>query len=311
MKNAFIAACLLLMVLTARSAQDDRSSSAKGLYFGKKPPGAIPVPFAPDMIGNRFKYSRSLTFLPDGTEAYWAVVDVEHDLRRWIVESRIVNGKWTEPRQAPFSKLGWEDDVPCISPDGRKMFFISRRPIHREDRSKKENIWVMERLAGNWGEPKPLPPIVNSLTEIHHQLSVDRRGNLFFAAVQKSGFGEGDLYCSEFKNGGYQNPANLGPVINSSSNENTPFVAPDGSYLIFCRYNANGWSLFVSFWQDGNGWSVPEETSKYVTVPEGMNVDSPLVTRDGRYLIFFCDDGKSTAPYWVDAKTISGPKTKR
>jgi Tol biopolymer transport system component len=223
----------------------------------------------------------------------------------------MVSGKWTEPRTAPFSKLGWEDDVPFISPDGKKLFFISRRPINREDRSKKENIWVIERLAGCWGEPKPLPPIVNSSPGIHHQLSIDGLGNLFFTAVQKSGFGEGDLYRSEFKNGEYRKPENLGPVINSAANENTPFVAPDGSYLIFCRYHADSWTLFVSFRGDAQGWGVPRKINSFVKVPEGMNLDSPLVTRDGKYLIFFCDDGKSTAPYWVDAKPISGPKTKR
>jgi len=250
MKFTFIAACLLLITATAQYAQDDPANSAKVQYLGQKPPGGIPVPFAPDLIGSRFKSSRSLTFLPDGTEAYWVVVDVDDNFRRWIVDSRMVDGEWTEPRPASFTNFDWEDDVPCISPDGNKLFFISRRPINREDKSKKENIRVMERSEGYWGVQKPLPPIINSIPEIHHQLSVDRKGNLFFATAQKGGFGGSDLYCSEFANGEYQTPGNLGPVINSSSHENTPFVAPDGSYLIFCKYSENGWSLFISFLQD-------------------------------------------------------------
>ena len=46
--------------------------------------------------------------------------------------------------------------------------------------------------------------------------------------------------------GKYLRPENLGPGVNSDKSEGTPFIAPDGSYLLFNRDQVLGW--IESFW---------------------------------------------------------------
>ena len=51
---------------------------------------------------------------------------------------------------------------------------------------------------------------------------------LFFASDKPDGFGGSDLYYSNWKNGYWSDPVNMGPVINTIGNEAYPFVNPAG-----------------------------------------------------------------------------------
>ena len=51
---------------------------------------------------------------------------------------------------------------------------------------------------------------------------------LFFASDKPGGFGGSDLYYCQWKNDYWDNPVNLGPVINTSGNEAYPFINPAG-----------------------------------------------------------------------------------
>lgn len=52
---------------------------------------------------------------------------------------------------------------------------------------------------------------------------------LYFASDKPGGFGGSDIYYSEWRNKYWDNPVNLGPVINTKGNEAYPFVNSDGS----------------------------------------------------------------------------------
>lgn len=58
-------------------------------------------------------------------------------------------------------------------------------------------------------------------------LSPDGR-RLYFASDKPEGYGGSDLYFSEWKNGYWNNPVNLGSVVNTGGNEAYPFVNDAG-----------------------------------------------------------------------------------
>ena len=59
--------------------------------------------------------------------------------------------------------------------------------------------------------------------------SIDRSGTiLYFASDMPGGYGKSDLYFSVFSNGQWSKPFNLGPKINTESNEFFPFISGDG-----------------------------------------------------------------------------------
>ncbi len=90
------------------------------------------------------------------------------------------------------------------------------------------------------------------------------RDNLmFFSSSRPGGYGGMDIYVCEKIGGQWTEPINLGPVINTSANEQTPFLDFDGKTLYFAsngHAGFGGYDIFRAYrlgagWQD---WSVPD-----------------------------------------------------
>lgn len=274
--------------------------------------GAEAQPFALDMLASRpDNYVRAITFSPGGDEAYWPVIDTTDKYKRWIVHSRIENGVWTEPQIASFSNKDFYDDVPCVSPSGEKIFFISGRPVEEGGKVEKERIWHMSLNGENWSDPVPLPESINTEFTIHQQVSLDKDDNLYFGGEGAGGHGSLDICYSEFRDGKYQEPVNLGPVINCEEGDYAPCVSPDGSYLIFTRNIDEGWTLMISFRDRVGSWTVPTDLRGIVDGFDGMNLSGSCLTPDSKHLIFFGerDDGDN-APYWIDTSFIEDGRIK-
>jgi len=272
-------------------------------YFNQHPPGKVAKQFAIGIVASNYNHHGNITFSLDGKEAYWSVIDYGKRKRRAIIGTSMENGRWIIPTLAFFSKVSVGDDVPFISPDGQKLFFTTWRPIEEGGELDKENIWVMDKTNNDWSEPYPLPDVVNSTENIHHQISVDLKGNLYFGASPEGGFGASDIYCSKYENGTYQTPVNLGPIINGAKNEGQPFIAPDGSYLIFNKYKEVGWSIFISYLKKDGNWIQPIDLIDIIGCSQ--KIQTPIVSRDGKYLFFHSADGNQPSkPYWIDAGFI-------
>jgi Tol biopolymer transport system component len=217
--------------------------------------------------------------------------------RGGLLMMKRVSGGWTPPAWASFSGPDVDDDVPFFSADGKRIYFISRRPLPGETQERRERIWFAERTGAGWSEPRPLDPNVNSVDK-HWEFSLDREGNVYFGGQAADSFGMQDIYLARFSGGKYERPVNLGAPINSAAGEATPFIAPDGSYLIFERE----YDLWVSFPGKDGAWSDPVQLGPEVNSP---SVElCPIVTADGKYLFFLSQrDGESHA-YWVSADVI-------
>jgi hypothetical protein len=287
----------------------------KGPYLGQKPPGKIAEQFAVNVFDSTYQgFHSNIVFSPDGKEAYWQLNAGHGSRLQAIFESRYVDGVWTKPRVASFSSLveGGLDDAPFISPDGKKFFFLSYRPVAKGSESRKCNIWMMDRTGEGWSEPKPLPSVVNSLEGIHWMLSVDMQGNLYFGTwkPREGGMTTGSIYCSKYENGQYTRPEELGPAINVPGYNYSPFIAPDGSYLIYSRKEpSKPIRLFIGFRDSEGTWTVPRDLSKIIGLESSdtdvLQGDCPLVTRDGRYLFFRDDLGGRLRPCWIESGFIA------
>jgi ketosteroid isomerase-like protein len=139
---------------------------------------------------------------------------------------------------------------------------------------------------------------------MHWEFSLDLAGNVYFAGNSPGGLGRSDIYTARFTRGRYEKPVNLGDPINTVEIDDTPFVAPDGSYLLFSRQ----FDLWASFRGADGAWSEPVNLGPGVNSPE---IDlCPIVTADGKYLFFLSQrDGESHA-YWVSAKILGDLKAK-
>jgi ankyrin repeat protein len=304
----------ILQILVSKGA--DRSSQKfpvlKGKYLGQVLPKEKPEIFALGIVSSLEAEHGSVTFTPDGKMMFWSSgfrkSPTEGVFK--VYSTKFEEDHWTAPQIAFFAKnLDYQDDIPFVSPGGKRLFFMSTRPLKEGGKGEKENIWFTDKTAEGWSDPKPVSDAVNVMS-MHFQFSVSGKGTLYFGSREGSGFGGRDIYRAVFKNGNYLKPENLGEIINTRSEENAPFIAPDESYLIFSaegRPDGLGMAdLYISYRDNSGNWTKPVNMNKPINTgaPEG----SPMVSPDGKYLFFNSGRNGNYDIYWVDAKIIKDLK---
>lgn len=299
-----------------------------GPYLGQKPPGMTPEIFAERIITTEFHEHSSPAFSLDGKEVYWSVF-----INFWgpqvILFMKQKNGMWTQPEVASFSGQ-YTDGNPCLTKDGKKLFFESSRPLTEDGEYTSDmDLWFVERTETSWGKPQHIGFKVNS-NKWERGPSISDNGNLYFASLRDGGYGKFDIYVSKFIDNSYSEPENIGPMVNTAGNECWTFIAPDESYIM---YESDSREIFISYRVNGNSWSKPVSTAVLLKTSNSQD-RFPKLSNDGKYL-FFVSSRRNGNPYfdkplsleeikneasaifngmgnvyWVDAKIIDALKPK-
>jgi len=266
-----------------------RFPELKGPYMGQKPPGDRPERFLPGIVSAHYNAHSAIVFSPDGKEAYWTEMSPPEGK---VMGMKMAGDKWTYPEPAFTGRDA------SLSPDGRKIFFIRLRPFRKGEKPAGETdgwecFWSMERTASGWSAPVSVGEAVNSIG-VHWQPSVDKDGHLYFSEFEKN------IYRSEYKNGEYQKPVNIAELFkNADLQGNSPYVSPDGDYLLFSAQS----QLHISFRKKDGSWTSKISLGDEINA-RGMN-GSPRVTPDGKCLFFVsAGQGRPWGIYWVSADII-------
>jgi hypothetical protein len=265
---------------------------AREPYFGQKPPGDVPVIFAPGIVSTPTgEWSMAAT--ADGLEVFFGLATED---ATFILHSFATHdGPWTDPVIAPFSGEFNDFDL-TMSPDGNRLYFTSNRPTGiGGDVLENPDIWYVDRTHDGWGEPTHLDfPINTEDRELYP--SESRDGFLYFFSSRPGGFGRSDIYRASYRDGEFGEPENLGESINSEASEGDACISPDGDYLVFTSTRDDGFGegdLYVSFRTADGGWT------KAVNLGNTVNTEylefCPSVSRDGRYLFFTSNRPKEVA----------------
>jgi len=268
---------------TISSAQTD-FPVLKGPYLGQKRPGITPEFFAPGILSLGF-HEHNIAISPDGKEIFF--VAASSDFSRYLImTTRLKNGAWTMPEVAPFSG-GRNDGAPSFSPDGKRLYFSSRRPRTADVTSADDfDIWFVERKNDSWTDPvNPGGPVNTGQNEANPSVMSD--GTIYFQKIEKLGGLGWDLYVSRSRNGTYGPPEKLPAPVNTEANEAGPFIAADGSYLLFQSNRPGGYGimdLYVACRTKSGGWSEPVNLGDQINSP--LSDWGPVVSPDGKYLFF-------------------------
>jgi len=186
---------------------------------------------------------------------------------------------WTAPRNlTPEIKSDGDHYATGISADGKKLVLTSYDPY------KSGELFSSEYVDSEWTPLQKLNDPVNTVfNETHASLSPD--GNtLYFTSDRKGGYGGTDIYRSVKSEGGlWETAINMGPLINTPYNEESPFVSTDGSKLFFSsqgHYNMGGFDVFCSSMDLDGDWLPP------------VNIGYPLNTTDDDLFFFPVGNGK-------------------
>lgn len=196
----------------------------------------IAVPFQPSVIAKANTEESMLTVSPDASELYWGVSE------RWFPMSRISEiwtarrkgGGWS-PARAKFSN-GYSDGDPFVSYDGKQIYFVSVRPVGPP--RKDFDIYVVDRTADGFGEPRNLGAAINSPDDEFYP-SVSGDGTIYFASERS---GTWKIYASKRAPDGSYGTAEVLPApVNEPGAWNfNPFVTRDGKTLIFTSQRKSG-----------------------------------------------------------------------
>ncbi len=190
------------------------------------------------------------------------------------------NGVWQTAKNigSPINTVDNEGAF-SISSDGNYIFFTS---CSRSGGKGQCDIWLTMNKNGTWTTPSNLQEPINS-RYWESQPSISSNGRqLYFTSDRPGGFGGTDLWVATFGDEGWEEPVNLGPDINTSKDEQFPFIHSDGVTLYFSSEGhpgMGGSDLYISHLKPDNSWEEPKNLGYPInTSGEDWNM---IVGRDG------------------------------
>ncbi len=217
-----------------------------------------PVPFEPVNLGpsiNTPDHEYLPTLTADGQKLiYTAIRGRQED----FYISQKIDGAWQPATPITAINSEYNEGAQSISADGKFLVFtICNKPrgLGRCD------LYYSEYINGEWTPVQNMGEPVNSAAyESLPSISADGK-SLFFTCDRKGGIGGLDLWVSHRgPDGKWGTPQNLGKPINTSRDEQAPFIHPDGQSLYFMSKGHPGmgeYDLFVSRKQADGSWGEP------------------------------------------------------
>ncbi len=278
-------------------------------FFGERPPGAKPKPFAINILSAEYHPHSSLTFSLDGTELCWSAF-IGEGPEETILCSQYDGEALGEPEVALFP-AGRDGAGPAFSIDGRRVFFKTSRRLYGPRRS--SGIAVVKRMQSGWSHPLIFASTFDS-TRHSGQPSVARSGNLYFSGRdKKERFPR--IYIVRFEDGEYGDPE---PLALDCPGALDPFVDPDERFLIFGAIGLQGGfgftDLCISHRMADGDWGEPRNLGDAINTEHFERF--PSLSRDGRFLFFIRNVGNHYPSddlhyYWVDAAILGEENNKQ
>jgi len=143
------------------------------------------------------------------------------------LDSSLMSGKLL--KDAFFSRA--HDGPVSFSPDGKRMV-ITKNTLgkHNDQDVVVLAIYFSTFVDGEW-TPVEAFPYNNPAYNVGHACFSADGNRIYFASDQSGGAGGADLYTSDFVNGTWTTPLNLGPTVNTDQDELFPYVSASTLYF--------------------------------------------------------------------------------
>ncbi|GJL90939.1 TolB family protein [Hyphococcus sp.] len=253
--------------------KNKNSTTTASPYFGQKPPSMIPEVFAPGIVSIDGRLEMTISFSSDFTEMYFSADN--EDEEKSIYFSKREDDKWTPIKRVNFTNGKKNEEFhPFVSPDGKRIYFTAMDAAFTDEKiwhvNRLGDTWsdavqldspinddlvFFSNQAENGdlyyfnltkGKTYYAPNKNGEFPEVrevalesgHHAFISPSQDYLILTARsdEEDGRRDNDMYVYfKEKDGAWAKPINLGNAINTSFNEKTPTITPDGKYLFFGR----------------------------------------------------------------------------
>ena len=263
-------------------AEDRKRNYEFAVEFEKKQAGKKYI-FAPQNLGDGInsklnEYFPSLTI--DGSE--FMITRKLSAINEDFYYSKKQNKDWTTAIPLPGDvNTDMNEGALMISQDGQLLTYAAfGRPGGRGN----FDIYFSFREKDKWGAQQNAGAVNSDQWDSQPCLSPDKK-QLYFSSRRQGGYGGSDIYVSNLlPNGNWGIPINLGPTVNTATDEQCPFIHADNQTLFF---TSSGWpgygddDLYYVKKLPENKWSA------------AINLGYPINTIDREGTLYIAADGKT------------------
>jgi len=201
--------------------------------------------------------------------------------------------RWDVPEEISKSINTTNNEGTCtVSADGRTLVFTA---CNRPDGHGSCDLYISHKVGNEWSQPVNLGQEVNS-REWDSQPSLSADGHtLYFASDRKGGVGKRDIWMTQLNDKKqWTAPRNLGPTINTTDDENAPFIHANNRTLFYSSNGLpgmGGFDIFITQKID-TVWAPP------------ANIGYPINTVSDQVGLFIASNGENA--YYTDDNTEKG-----
>ncbi len=187
-------------------------------------------------------HEAAVSFSPDKQTLYFTRNNYGKKLKRdkrginhlKIYRSRKVEGEWSKAVELPFNSEAYSCGHPAVSPDGKKLYFVSDMP----GGFGKTDIYVVSILEnGRFSPPKNLGRGLN--TPEKEMFPFVTENSIYFSSDRAFGFGGLDIYKANYTNNVFDVATNMGQPLNSNRDDFS-FIVGKGTDRGYFASNRKG-----------------------------------------------------------------------
>ena len=212
----------------------------------------------------------------------------------WYSEMNDVSKNWDAAKALPENINNPKRNISniALSNDGHKLL------LYVDELTGTGDISESELKGNNWSDPVKLPQPINSISHESSASYAPDGKTIYFVSDRSGGKGGRDIWsCQQNNDGKWGKAINLGPLVNSSEDEEAIFMHPDGKTLYFSSKRKGGIGGYDIYKTElvKNKWSIPK------------NIGKPINT-EGDDLFFVMEANGKVAYYSSDQKGTLGEK---
>lgn len=165
------------------------------------------------------------------------------------------SGGWSKPTRMEFCSPEINEATIAVSSDERRIYAY-------QDITGMGDLYYSDFNQNTFQtlEQVDYDGVNTDYWETHCTVTPDGN-NMYFVSDRPGGYGGRDIYrVVKLPNGTWSEPINLGPEVNSSYDEESPFISVDNKTMYFASNgpkSMGGFDIFVSIRDDNNKWSAP------------------------------------------------------
>ena len=147
----------------------------------------------------------------------------------------------------------YHDGPVALSPDENTVYLTKSNIITKKVKGVLVNVvnlklYILKKdKDGKLSQPESFPFNSDDYSLGHAAITMDGK-RMYFISDMPGGFGQTDLYSSDFENGAWSKPENLGQAINSEGREMFPYAHEDGTLFFSTdgRAGLGGLDLYLT-----------------------------------------------------------------